>query len=180
MVKRIAISAIGKDRPGIVAAVTRALYETGCNIEDSSMSLLYGQFAMILIAALPAGLAADALEAALQKETRRMKMAVSLHPLPDKKVKAAGAKHPCIVAVYGADRPGIVYRTSKLLADSRINITDVQTNTAARGGKPVYVMFLEVELPSARSLAPLRKKLEALGRELKVTVTLNPVETSAM
>ncbi len=42
-----AITAIGKDRPGIVAGVSKALYDLGTNIEDSSMTILSGEFAMI-------------------------------------------------------------------------------------------------------------------------------------
>ena len=51
--KRYALTAIGRDRPGIVAAVTKALYEHDCNIEDSSMTILEDEFAIILIMSMP-------------------------------------------------------------------------------------------------------------------------------
>src|SRR5512144_1513233 len=44
-----AVTIIGKDRPGIVAGATEVLYRLGCNIEDSSCTMLGGEFAMILI-----------------------------------------------------------------------------------------------------------------------------------
>ena len=43
------LSAIGKDRPGIVADVSEVIYECGGNIEDSSMSLLRNSFALLLL-----------------------------------------------------------------------------------------------------------------------------------
>src|SRR5450759_3244316 len=46
---RFAVTIISKDRPGIVAVVTEVLFRLGCNIEDSSCTMLGGDFAMILI-----------------------------------------------------------------------------------------------------------------------------------
>jgi len=43
------LSAIGKDRPGIVADVSEVIYECGGNIEDSSMTLLRNHFALLLL-----------------------------------------------------------------------------------------------------------------------------------
>ena len=51
----LAVSAIGSDRPGIVAAVTKVLLDQGCNLEDTSMSILRGHFAMMLVVAAPSG-----------------------------------------------------------------------------------------------------------------------------
>src|SRR6266481_3460631 len=54
-VMHVAVTAVGADRPGIVAAVSRVLYDIGGNIEDSRMAILGGHFAMVLIVALPQG-----------------------------------------------------------------------------------------------------------------------------
>ena len=50
---QFALSVVGRDRPGIVAEVSRVLFELGCNIEDSTCTILSGQFAMILVIAHP-------------------------------------------------------------------------------------------------------------------------------
>ncbi|MBV8387665.1 MAG: amino acid-binding protein, partial [Acidimicrobiia bacterium] len=60
-----AVSAVGADRPGIVAAVTGVFLEHGCNLEDTSMTILRGHFAMMLVVAAPSGLAQEILEQAL-------------------------------------------------------------------------------------------------------------------
>ena len=43
------LSAIGKDRPGIVADVSEVIYECGGNIEDSNMGLLRTHFALLIL-----------------------------------------------------------------------------------------------------------------------------------
>ena len=48
-----AVTAIGRDRPGIVAAISGALLELEGNVEDSQMSILRGHFAVMLIVRLP-------------------------------------------------------------------------------------------------------------------------------
>ncbi|MEJ2698080.1 MAG: ACT domain-containing protein, partial [Desulfuromonadales bacterium] len=49
MEHRFIMTAFGEDRPGIVADVTRILYENGCNLEDSTMTLLADEFSLILL-----------------------------------------------------------------------------------------------------------------------------------
>ncbi|MGD2000724.1 MAG: ACT domain-containing protein, partial [Desulfobacterales bacterium] len=47
------ISVLGPDRPGIIAAVTRMLFEKNCNIENVSQTILQSEFSGIFIVALP-------------------------------------------------------------------------------------------------------------------------------
>src|SRR4051812_49909019 len=48
-VHQIWLTAIGRDRPGIVARIAKVLLEHGLNIEDSQMRILGGRFAMMLL-----------------------------------------------------------------------------------------------------------------------------------
>lgn len=43
------LTATGRDRPGIVAAVTRVLLDLGVNLEDAEMAILRGHFAVVLM-----------------------------------------------------------------------------------------------------------------------------------
>src|SRR5918992_733661 len=45
----LAVSAVGLDRPGIIAAVAERLAAHGANITDSRMAILRGHFALTLI-----------------------------------------------------------------------------------------------------------------------------------
>ena len=45
----LVISAVGADHPGLVNDLSRSILEYGCNIEDSRMTVLGGEFAAILL-----------------------------------------------------------------------------------------------------------------------------------
>ncbi len=177
MAKHIALSVLGQDRPGIVSGITKVLFETGCNIEDSSMTLLRSEFAMILLVALGNNTSADTLRACFAKTAATSKLAVFIKPISFKEDLPEPKKgEPHIIAVYGADKPGIVYRVSDQLAKKKINITDVQT--AFSRGANTYTMLLEATLPGSISRAAAKTMLTTLGKKLGVTISIQPVETS--
>jgi len=175
-----AVSVLGKDRPGIVAAVTKLLYETGCNIEDSSMTMLANEFAMILLIALPADLNHRQLSRRFSTLSK-LGLSVSLRPLkPSEEVKPRLKGSPFIIAVYGSDKPGIVYRVSKYLASKKIDITDVQTSISSFGGKHTYIMFLEVDIPGKMPLEQIRIELLKVAESLGVSVSINPTDSASL
>jgi glycine cleavage system transcriptional repressor len=178
--RKMALSAVGRDCPGIVAAVSQALFERGCNIEDSSMTILRGEFAMILIVSVPEDADIKQLEDRLKAAETDLSLFVSLKELPKEEGERVHQEHSYagyIVSVYGADRPGIVYRVTRLLADCQVNITDVNTRVVGEG-KPVYIMILEVEAPRIPESLDLEQRLESLGKELSVDITIRPLETA--
>jgi glycine cleavage system transcriptional repressor len=147
-VSHFAVSAIGADRPGIVVAVTRVLMERGCNLEDTSMSILRGHFAMMLVVAAGPDESAVALEAALVAATAPMELVVTVRPLQDGVPPVVGGA-PWTVSVYGADRPGIVHQVASVLADMQINIVDLSTHVIGEESQPVYAMLLDVSVPAS-------------------------------
>lgn len=179
MKKTIIITAIGKDRPGIVAAVSKVLYETGCNIEDSSMTILGNDFAMILMVSLPKQGSVLLLDKKLAAVRKKLGLSISLRPLKPAELKAAntGNAVPCMISVYGTDKPGIVYLISDFLARNKVNITDVETKIVSPEKNPVYVMMLEVNVPAQAKLPSLTKALAALSQELHVDITIKQIES---
>ena len=111
-----ALSAVGADRPGIVAAVTGAFAEHGCNLEDSSMTILRGQFAMMLIVDAPAGVGAGELQATLAGPAADLDLVVTVRPA-DEPPEVEPEVESWTVSVYGADHPGIVHGVASLLAE---------------------------------------------------------------
>ena len=77
---RVALTAVGTDQPGIVAALTGVLVDVGCNLEDSTMSILGGQFAVLLVLETPAGVDAPAIEGALSPVAERFDLVVTVRP----------------------------------------------------------------------------------------------------
>jgi glycine cleavage system transcriptional repressor len=133
-----AITAIGHDRPGIVAGFTEVLLELGCNLADCSMTLLRDQFAMILLVEAPDDLGEDRLDAALQPPAQRFDLLVHTRPVHEDLVEQASA--PFVLSVYGRDRPGIVHAVAKVLAEAEVNITDLRSHLA---GEDLYAMILD-------------------------------------
>lgn len=172
--QRFALSAIGQDRPGIVSSVTEVLYRHGCNLEDSAMTILRGQFAMILVVSTPAS--ADQLSQELSEVSRFLGLHLSLSPLEESVAAApADIRVPYLVSVYGADQPGIVSRTAGFLAERGVNITDLSTRVI-HGKGPVYIMLLEAEAPASVAEEELRHELGSLSAELQVDITLRRLE----
>lgn len=182
MARKMALSAVGRDCPGIVAAVSKVLFEHGCNIEDSSMTILRGEFAMILIVSMPDGQDAESLQQGLRHVEQESKLILSFRELPaETSLPSSGSPvAPYIVSVYGADKPGLVYRVTRLLADQGVNITDVNTRMVGAEGKPVYIMILEVEVPLDLSSGEVAGSLSKLAGELAVDITVRPLETASL
>jgi len=181
MKKLVALSAIGTDRSGIVAALAKAFFETGCNLENSSMTRLKGDFAVLLLVSLPESLGVDELTRRVQKAAGPMGLTLSIRELSDRENSENPAPSlPHTLVVYGVDHPGIVYRVAQALAERSINITDLRTHVTQAQGTPLYSLIMEVEIPTEARAKVLRTDLETLGKELKVEVTLNPVEADEL
>lgn len=171
--KRYALTAIGRDKPGIVAAVTKALYEHGCNIEDSSMTILEDEFAIILIMSKSG--TAEPLRKDLRSVGADLELTITLKEIPKESASKARQSN-YIITLHGADKAGIVYRVSELLASMGVNITDLDTKTVGEAGKKIYIMVLEVYAPQGVDVTALGGQLKELGASLGVTVKIKPIE----
>ena len=170
--RHFAVSAVGGDRPGIVAGVTGALVELGCNLEDTSMTVLRGRFAVVMIVAGPDHLAAETVESRLLPVGEELGLAVWVHDV-DEQVPAAVEGESWAVSVHGADRPGIVHEVAKVLAETAVNIVDLSTRVLS-GTPPVYVMILEVVVSAGADAAQLDGRLQELSGRLGVTCSMHP------
>ena len=174
-----AVSAVGRDRTGIVAAVTSVLVDHDCNLEDTSMSILRGHFAMMLVVAGPDSLHAAELESALSDTTEGLDLVVAVRQIDDE-VPASPEGDAWTVAVYGADRPGIVHAITALLADLGVNVTDLATRVIGDAARPVYAMVLEVTLPGGVSAEDVARRLDDEAASLGVECSLHPSEADIL
>jgi glycine cleavage system transcriptional repressor len=174
--KRFALTAIGRDRPGIVAAVTKALFEHRCNIEDSSMTILEDEFAMILIMTMPERENISPLRMELESIEKSMGLTIHLKEIHLEKGAEARPLSNHIITLHGADKAGIVYKTAALLSGKGINITDLETKILGEDKKKIYIMIMEVFVPSSADTSKMADELSNLGRTLGVTIRLKPIE----
>jgi glycine cleavage system transcriptional repressor len=181
MKKFVALSAIGEDQPGIVAALTKVFYENGCNLENSSMTQLRGDFAVLLLVSTPETLTLAVLNGLLQPIVQKFSLALTLRELKPEEVQTPlSAILPYTLMVYGLDHPGIVYKVAQAATEEKINITDLRTHVTENGGKTLYSLVLEMEIPNEPVLKKFEKKLETLKQDLQVEITLKAVETDEL
>lgn len=172
----IILTAVGPDRPGMAHAVAQILAEAGCNIEDTTMTRLAGEFAMILIVEPPPGLSFAALQSLLAPLESSHGLLLSSREIAD---EAPIAEHETemprfIVTAYGAERAGLLAKLTGVFATHSVNITDVQSRVASAG--TVYVMIFEVQVPLALEETALRAALNEAASEIGVTISLRPLE----
>lgn len=171
-----AVSVIGKDRPGIVAGIAEVLFRLGCNIADSSCTMLAGEFAMILIVSHQKPFSKHKLTEELKSACDTLGMSLGVRTLHgDEAVRLETGGEICLITVYGADQPGIVYRVTRELAEKQVNITDLTTKLIGTDEEPVYVMMLEAALPDGKTPDELEKLLEKLKKELNVEIGVRVV-----
>ncbi|MEA2177399.1 MAG: glycine cleavage system transcriptional repressor [Solirubrobacteraceae bacterium] len=170
-----ALSAVGADRPGIIAAIAERLVAHGANVTDSHMGILRGSFAMTLV--IEGELDEDALRADLDEDASRLELDALLlrevhagHGIPD------SATH--VVSVYGADHPGILAAVTGALAAAGANVCDLRTRLVEADA--VYVMVVDVAVPEGTDPGVLETALAAVGEREGVDVTLRPADSDLL
>src|SRR5690606_37736395 len=168
-----AITVLGHDRPGIIAWTTDRLAGLGLNLEDSSMTLLRGHFAMTLICAGAAG--DEAIVDALEPLSADGTLTVTVREVPREEAPVAPGTQ-WVLTVHGGDRPGIVSTVVGQVAAVEGNITDLTTRLAGE----LYLLVAEVSLPEGVDTAALEAAIKAAASELGVGATLRAVEADEL
>jgi glycine cleavage system transcriptional repressor len=171
---RYSVTAVGGDRPGIVAALTGALFEMGCNLEDVASTILRGSFAITVVVAAPDAVDAGELERRVGAATSELDVGVSVREVHVAPGERPEATH--VLVVYGSDRPGIVARLTRLLADRGANITDLSCRLTG----DVYSMVAEVALAEDADPDDTAEAVHAVAGEIGVDVTFHAVEVETL
>jgi glycine cleavage system transcriptional repressor len=175
MGQRFIMTAFGKDRPGIAADVTQILYENDCNLEDTSMTLLAGEFTLILLFTAGSAEVAGPLSKACHRLEQEKNISAFLRPLESQKPVESDGLFTRSLHVEGLDQAGIVYKVSRFLADNRINIVDLKSTVKAspESGTAMYVMDIIVQISEDTAMEPVTEGLRAVADELNVDITLS-------
>ena len=171
MPTNVVLTGVGRDRVGIVAELSNVLFELGCNLLDSSMTLLRGEFAVILMAQIPEDSTLEELKEKLADVEKSLEMNVYLRELSQSEQEETAY----IISVYGADRPGIVAGITKELAELKVNLTDVETKKT-ESAKSLFLMVLEITIPSDLTYETLESRLKNRAEALGVDVSIQAVE----
>ncbi|MCW2926873.1 MAG: amino acid-binding protein [Thermoleophilia bacterium] len=171
---QFAIAAMGSDQPGIVAAMGEALLGLGGNIDDSSMTILGGHFAMLLVVQAPVD--RDRLQAMLEPVATQFDLLLEVRPAV-RHLFSEEVRDDYVVAAYGPDKPGLVSSLSRVLADAGANITDFGSRL---GADSTFAMWFNVSLPESLDVDALGERLAGAGRDAKLDVRLYRAEAEEL
>ena len=178
-----AMSAIGKDRPGIVADLAELIFDHGCNLEDSSMTVLGSEFAVLLLFTGEGTDLEERLSAGCKRIEWERRLTVFFRPL-DGEPEGYGTREEreaYRLSAAGIDRAGLVARVCRLLAEHDVTIREMKTlsHREPESGTPLYTMQLEVGVPRGVPLEVLRSGLEHLADDLRIEIRLDERPTIA-
>jgi len=171
-VKKIVVFVLGPDRTGIIAAVSKTLFDQGCNLEDVSQTILQTEFVGIFIASMADNGDEDEVLSALRARIGSLGLFVHLRPLEEEPAAGVQTGEPFVITTVGADRPGLMAGVSEVLARYGANITSLKAVSRGEENQHDYVMIFEADIPSAVDLSAFRAALRGRAEELGLDISL--------
>ncbi len=171
----IVISAVGRDRPGVVKNLTQTVLECGGNIVESRMTALGKDFAMLLLVA-GNWHTLGKLEGKLQRATEGDDLNVSVRRTEERPIREDML--PYGVDVVCLDQPGIVHHLAGFFSTRDIDIAEMNTRSyaAAHTGAPMFSVQITINVPSRVHIAALREEFMEFCDRLNLDAILEPVK----
>ena len=167
------LSAMGRDKPGLVAELAHLVYDANANLEDSRMTILGTDFAVILLASSDASDAADRIATAAKALERDHGLTIIVRSVADGRrpaVPSPGMQALRVTAA-GEDRAGIVMGVCRTLAELGVNISELTTSSQpGPGGSPHYQLEILGEIPDGVDTSQLRVALDAEADRLVIDI----------
>jgi glycine cleavage system transcriptional repressor len=175
MANYLVISALGEDRPGLVDELSQAIYQCGCNIVDSRMAVLGGEFAIILLLRGHWNQIAK-IEQAIPSLEQRLQMTMISKRTTERRTEKNLL--PYAVEVVSMDHPGIVHNLANFFSARGINIEELGTNSyaAAHTGTPMFSVNMVIEVPSDTHIAALRDEFTEFCDSLNLDAVMEPIK----
>ena len=170
----LVIAALGQDRSGLVNELSMAILEAGCNIVDSRMSVLGGQFSLLMLISGPWNAVAK-LENQVGALQNRLGLTITSRRTEPR--APMGNMLPYHVEVVALDHPGIVHQLAKFFSIRSINIEEMSTTSyaAAHTGTPMFGVNLTLAIPADLHVARLRDEFIDFCDELNLDAVMEPV-----
>jgi glycine cleavage system regulatory protein len=177
MQRKLVMTVIGEDRPGLVDSLSSVVAEYGGNWLESRMSRLGGQFAGIVRVEVPEEREHPLVHALRNLDAEGLNVVVSADAPPP----ATTPRTFSVLEIVGQDRPGIVQQISHALAEFEVNVEELHTEcaSAAMSGETLFKARAKLSIPETCNVANLRRELEKIAADLIVEITLEPVPAVA-
>ena len=166
--KNLIITAIGSDRPGIVSELSGIISTHGGNVEESRMTRLGSDFAIIMLVLVSTDWE-ESLEVALQSIND---LTISTKVTQSQEIEESNNYQ---IDLNGADNEGIVKVLSKYLAEKSINILEMETHIsqAPISGTPLFNLNTSVSIPIDVEEKNIQSELTQIAQKLGVEIHLN-------
>ena len=180
MTTRAVLTAIGRDRPGLVEEVSELVLASGGSIEDSRMANLGGMFAIMMLVTFSqlegAAEAIGRLEAGVAELGSRAELRVELTPASEAEPASPPAARLRLTG-RALDQPGLVHEVANVLRRFGVNIESMDTSLEAAPvtGAAVFAMDLVVAVPAGVSQPALRDELGRACDALNIDLSLAPL-----
>ncbi len=175
MSQLIVISAVGPDRTGVVQDLSKVILSCGGNIEESRMTTLGSEFAMLLLVS-GNWATLNKLEQGLDKLAASKGLSIAIRQTDAK--SPGGDRMPYAVDIVSLDQQGIVFNLANFFASKDIEIADVATRSyaAAHTGSPMFAVQMAINVPSTVHIAQLREEFLEICDRLNLDAILEPVK----
>ena len=165
------LTLVGKDRSGIVAEITRALFEGECNLGEASMVRLGGNFTVMLMVQFSGN--AQALDDLIRPSCQSFDLR---HHVDSIEGELLHHVDPDVrITVYGADRAGIVAEITGTLTEKGFNILNLESDVGGTSENPIYVMTIEGV--AEQGIEVLEEALQKLAQNKGLETQLEPIDT---
>jgi len=164
------LTIVGEDRPGIVAGVTEALFEGGCNLGETSMIRIGGNFTIMMMADYAGS--PESLKAMLKPVAESLSLRVHVDLIEGK--LHSHVEPDVVITLSGADKAGIVAKAAGALFEAGLNILHLESDVAGTDDKPIYIMHIEGV--AQKGVEPLQAALDGVSKE-GVETSIKPIDT---
>jgi len=171
----LVISALGKDRPGIVDQLSKVILDHDCNIVDSRMTVLGGEFAILMMVEGNWNLLAK-LESSLPEVQSSLQLTIISERTENR--DSENDLMPYLVEVVSLDHPGIVHSLAGFFSTRNINIEDLSTDTysAPHTGTRMFSVNMSIGIPSDVHIAGLRDEFMEFCDSLNLDAVMEPIK----
>ncbi|HVC37340.1 MAG TPA: glycine cleavage system protein R [Gammaproteobacteria bacterium] len=171
----LVMSVLAEDRPGILHDIAGAVKDCGCNVIESRMTVLGGEFTMVLLVSGNWNTITK-LEGQLPKLEKRLTLSLSARRTTEREPRHNLV--PYAIDAVCLDQPGIIFNLANFFAERNIGIADLVTHgyPAAHTGAPMFAVQMAVNIPANLHIGGLREEFMDFCDRLNLDAIMEPIK----
>jgi len=171
--EKLIITVLGKDRPGIIAAVATSLYKLDCNLENVNQMILQSEFAGFFIVEPPENLDKAGVKENLDRDFKTSSLRIHVDVMDEN----GNGKNPStgelfLITTIGPDQKGLVARITEIIANHNVNVTNLKAVFKGGDDPTANLMSYEVAITPENDRAALFSALREKAQELNLDISI--------